>query len=261
MFSRPRIIPTLLIDDGDLIKTVQFGERTYLGDPVNAVKIFNRKGIDELSILDIAATRYKREPEYTLLKDIASEAFMPLSCGGGVDTLEQIHELLAIGYEKVIINTALVRNPRLITQAAEVFGCQSIVASIDAKRIDGDYCCYIADGTEKTKWKPIDLAKEAERLGAGEIIINSIDNDGMMKGYDIVLVRQISDSVDVPVIASGGAGGIADLKKVLTDGHAHAAAGGSMFVYYGKLKAVLITAPSEKELMEAGIYKIDGDEL
>lgn len=256
MFSRPRIIPTLLIDDGDLVKTIQFGSRTYLGDPVNAVKIFNRKGIDELSILDIGATKCNREPEYPLLRDIASEAFMPLSYGGGVDTLEQIRELLAIGYEKVVINTALVRNPKLITQASEIFGCQSIVASVDAKRIDGGCYCYIADGTEKTKWEPLDLAKEAECLGAGEIIINSIDNDGMMQGYDVALVRQISDSVNVPVIASGGAGGITDLKKVLADGHAHAAAGGSMFVYYGKLKAVLITAPSEKELMEAGIYKI-----
>jgi cyclase len=257
MFSRPRIIPTLLIDDRDLIKTVQFGKRTYLGDPVNAVKIFNRKGIDELSILDIGATKNKREPDYEILKDIASEAFMPLSYGGGITTLDQVHELLKIGYEKVVINTALVRNPELIAKSADQFGSQSIVASIDAKRIESDYKCFISDGTEETKWNPVDLAKEAECLGAGEIIINSIDNDGMMNGYDIDLVKSVADVVSIPVIAIGGASGINDLKTVLQEGHAHAAAGGSIFVYYGRLKAILITAPSEKELISAGIYKND----
>ncbi len=255
MFSRPRIIPTLLIDDRDLIKTVQFGTRTYLGDPVNAVKIFNRKGIDELSILDIGATRNQREPDYEILKDIASEAFMPLSYGGGITTLDQVHELLKTGYEKVVLNSSLVRNPELITKSADQFGSQSIVASIDAKKTGNGYKCFISDGTEESKRTPVDLAREAERLGAGEIIINSIDNDGVMKGYDIELVRSVSDAVSIPVIAIGGAGGINDLKSVLHEGHAHAAAGGSMFVYYGRLKAVLITAPSEKELISAGIYK------
>ncbi len=255
MYSRPRIIPTLLIDDRDLIKTIKFNKRTYLGDPVNAVKIFNRKGIDELSILDIGATKNNREPDYDLLKDIASEAFMPLSYGGGIRSLEQIHELLAIGYEKVVLNTSLVKNPELITKAAEQYGSQSIVASIDAKKVDSGYLCFISDGTEKTQWNPVDLVKEAERLGAGEIIINSIDNDGMMGGYDINLVRAVSDAVHIPVIAIGGAGNILDLKQVLSEGHAHAAAGGSMFVYYGKLKAVLITAPSEEELRKVGIYQ------
>lgn len=255
MFTRPRIIPTLLIDDRDLIKTVQFGKRTYLGDPVNAVKIFNRKGIDELSILDIGATKNGREPDYELLKDIASEAFMPLSYGGGIQTVEQIRNLLAIGYEKVVINTGLIRNPELVRLAAIQFGCQSIVASIDAKKINGAYKCFIADGSEKVDMEPVALAKHAEELGAGEIIINSIDNDGMMTGYDLSLVQNIASAVKVPVIAIGGAGGISDLEKVLHQGHAHAAAGGSMFVYYGKLKAVLITAPSEKELTDAGIYK------
>lgn len=257
MFSRPRIIPTLLIDDRDLIKTVQFDKRTYLGDPVNAVKIFNRKGIDELSILDIGATKNIREPDYEILKDIASEAFMPLSYGGGITTLDQVHELLKIGYEKVVIDTALVRNPELIVKSADQFGSQSIVASIDAKRIGSDYKCFISDGTEETKWNPVDLAKEAECLGAGEIIINSIDNDGMMNGYDIDLVKSVADVVSIPVIAIGGASGINDLKTVLQEGHAHAAAGGSIFVYYGRLKAILITAPSEKELISAGIYKND----
>lgn len=255
MFTRPRIIPTLLVDDKDLIKTIQFGKRTYLGDPVNAVKIFNRKGIDELSVLDIGATKNNREPDYELLRDIAGEAFMPLSCGGGIKTVDQVHDLLAIGYEKVVINTELVRNPQLITKAAELYGSQSIVASIDAKKVNGSYRCYIADGTERTEWSPIDLSKEAEKLGAGEIVLNSLNNDGMMTGYDIELVHSVADAVRIPVIAIGGAGGIQDLKRVLLEGHAHAAAGGSMFVYYGRLKAVLISAPSEQELTDAGIYK------
>lgn len=255
MFTRPRIIPVLLYDDRDLIKTINFKDRTYLGDPVNAVKIFNRKGIDELSVLDIGAAKNHREPDFELLKDIASEAFMPLSCGGGITNLEQVHELLAIGYEKVVINSELVRNPQLITKSAEAFGSQSIVASIDAKMIRGQYRCVINDGQEVTDKTPVDLAKEAERLGAGEIIINSIDCDGMMQGYDVELIRGVADSVKIPVTAIGGAGGIGDLKKALDEGHAHAAAGGSMFVYYGRLKAVLITAPSEEELTQVGIYK------
>lgn len=254
MYTRPRIIPTLLIDDRDLIKTVKFGRRTYLGDPVNAVKIFNRKGIDELSILDIGVTKNDHDPDYELLKDIASEAFMPLSYGGGIKTIDQIHDLLAIGYEKVVINTSLVKTPELITKAAGQFGTQSIVASIDAKKIGNGYKCFIEDGTEESSWEPAELAKEAEKLGAGEIVINSVDQDGMMNGYDIELIKKVADAVRIPVIAIGGAGKISDLKDAIREGHAHAAAGGSMFVFYGRLKAVLITAPSEEELVEAGIY-------
>lgn len=254
MFSRPRIIPVLLIDDRDMIKTVQFKEPTYLGDPINAVKIFNRKGVDELSILDISATKLNKEPDFEELKDIASEAFMPLSYGGGITQIEQVRELLAIGYEKVVINSALVRDPALITKAVELAGGQSVVASIDAKLINGKYCCAICDGQEMVDMSPIELAKKAESLGVGEILINSVDRDGVMKGYDIELVRSISSAVSVPVTACGGAGGVQDLKSVLQEGGAHAAAGGSMFVYYGRLKAVLITAPEEQELVEAGIY-------
>ena len=254
MFTRPRIIPVLLYDDRDLFKTINFKDRTYLGDPVNAVKIFNRKGIDELSVLDIVATKNNREPDFELLKDIASEAFMPLSCGGGITTVEQVHDLLSIGYEKVVINSELVRNPELVKKSAELFGSQSIVASIDAKKVDGVYKCVIADGTDIINRSPIELAEEAEKLGAGEIILNSVDNDGMMQGYDLDLVRNVVDTVKIPVIALGGAGGIDDLKKVIVEGHAHAAAGGSMFVYYGRLKAVLITFPDESELKKAKIY-------
>ena len=255
MFTRPRIIPVLLVDDRDLIKTVNFKERTYLGDPVNAVKIFNRKRIDELAVLDIGAAKKGNEPDYVLLKDIASEACMPLSCGGGITSVDQVHELLALGYEKVVINTSLVRKPEIITDSAKLFGSQSIVASIDAKSVDGKYKCVIEDGSQIVDSSPPDLARKAEQLGAGEIIINSVDRDGMMQGYDIELVKEVVGSVKIPVTAIGGAGGIKDLKTVLHEGHAHAAAGGSMFVYYGRLKAVLITAPSEEELTGIGIYQ------
>ncbi len=243
-----------MIDDRDCIKTVQFGERTYLGDVVNAVKIFNRKGIDELAILDIGATKNHRDPDFELLKDIASEAFMPLSCGGGVTAIEQVHKLLAIGYEKVVINTGLIKNPDMVREAVRLYGSQSIVASIDARIVDGDYKSVICDGQQVIDKHPRDLAIEAERMGCGEIIINSIDRDGMMQGYDLKLVKMIADAVKVPVTAIGGAGGINDLKQVIQEAGAHAAAGGSMFVFYGRLRAVLITAPSEKELTEAGVY-------
>lgn len=255
MYNRPRIIPVLLIDNQDLVKTVNFKSPTYLGDPINAVKIFNIKGIDELSILDISATKNNKEPDWDLLKDIASQAFMPLSYGGGIKNIEQIKQLFKIGYEKVVINSSFVENPSLIKEASNYAGSQSVVVSIDAKLVNDEYKAVINDGSKIIEKSPVELAKEAEKLGAGEIFINSIDKDGMMNGYDIELVKQVSEAVNIPVIACGGAGGVKDLKEVLSQTKAHAAAGGSMFVYYGRLKAVLIQAPSEKELIEEGIYK------
>lgn len=254
-YTRPRIIPVLLIDNRDLMKTVQFKNPVYLGDPVNAVKIFNRKRIDEMVVLDISATRQNTEPDFELLEDISSQAFMPLGYGGGIKTIEQIKRLLFIGYEKIIINTELVKHPKLIEEAVKLTGSQSIVASIDAKLIDGEYKCVICDGRKLVNVSPEKLAKRAERLGAGEILINSLDRDGMRKGYDITLVKKVADAVSIPVTACGGARGIRDLKQVLIKGGAHAAAGGSMFVFYGKWKAVLITAPSEEELIKEGIYR------
>ena len=254
MFLRPRIIPVLLIDDRDLIKTINFKKPTYLGDPVNALKIFNRKGIDEMAVLDISASKKGNEPDFELLTDMASEAFMPLSYGGGIKTLEQVRKLLAIGYEKVVLNTALVEDEQLVRDAVALAGSQSVVASIDAKLVKGQYRCVICDGTKVIDMSPVDLAKKAQELGVGEIFLNSVDRDGMMSGYDTTLIKSVADAVTIPVTACGGAGGISDLKTALEEGHAHAAAGGSMFVYYGRLKAVLITAPTEQELTEAGIY-------
>lgn len=244
----------MLLDDRDLVKTKQFKDPTYLGDPVNAVKIFNLKGIDEMAILDISATRRGVEPDYQELEDIASQAFMPLSYGGGIRTVEQAKKILGLGYEKIVLNTEFVKNPELVKQCVDLAGSQSVVASIDAKMIGGQYYAIIGDGRIRTNDDPVELARRAERLGCGEIFLNSVDQDGMMDGYDINLVRSVADAVDIPVTACGGAGGVRDLKKVLKDGYAHAAAGGSMFVFYGRLHAVLITAPSERELSEAGIY-------
>lgn len=254
MFNRPRIIPVLLIDDRDLIKTINFKKPTYLGDPVNALKIFNRKGIDEMAVLDISASKRGVEPDFELLTDMASEAFMPLSYGGGIKTLDQVRKLLAIGYEKVVLNTSLVEDEQLVKDAVALAGSQSVVASIDAKLVKGQYKCVICDGTKVIDMTPVELAKHAEELGVGEIFLNSIDRDGMMSGYDTKLINEVVEAVGIPVTACGGAGGISDLKDALQNGHAHAAAGGSMFVFYGRLKAVLITAPTEEELTEAGIY-------
>jgi len=255
MYHRPRIIPILLIKNHDLVKTIRFTNPRYLGDPINAVKIFNGKNVDELCVLDITASSEKKEPNFDYLKDIAGEAFMPLSYGGGITSLEQIKKILRMGYEKVIINTAFYNNPELVKSASRYAGSQSVVVSIDVNTdFFGKMRCYSTDGTVKTKFAPIEAAQLAELLGAGELILNSINNDGIMCGYDIEMIKSIVDSVSIPVTACGGAKDISDIKKVLFEGKAHAAAAGSMFAYYGREKAVLINFPDENELLDAGIY-------
>lgn len=255
MYHRPRIIPTLLLDGGMMVKTVKFKNPRYLGDIINAVRIFNNKGVDELCILDISATRRAEAPDMELLYDIATEAFMPLSYGGGICEIEQVKKLFRSGFEKVIFNTALAKNPKLIQDAVGFAGSQSIVASIDVKsEMFGEYC-YIESGSVKTGRTPVEMARYAERLGVGEIVLTSIGDEGSMKGYNIKLVRGVADAVDIPVIANGGAGCIEDFREALSAGHADAVAAGSMFVYYGKNRAVLITVPSEAELTDIGIYK------
>ena len=256
LYHRPRVIPCLLLDQRDMVKTVKFSKPRYLGDPVNAVKIFNNKGVDELCILNIRASRDKTGPDMGLLKEIASEAFMPLSYGGGISDIRQIEELFAIGYEKVIMNTALIHKPELIMEAVRFAGSQSIVASIDVKTdLFGKTACWVNDGTEKVNISPVELALRAQKLGAGEILLNAIHCDGMMQGYDLRLIRQVTSSVQVPVIACGGARDIHDFKKAIEEGGAHAVAAGSLFVYYGPHRAVLITAPGEQELVDIGLFK------
>lgn len=255
MYTRPRIIPCLLLDENNgLVKTIQFRKPKYIGDPINAVKILNNKSVDELCILGISVTKKKSEIAWELLEDIATEAFMPLSYGGGVRTLDDVKRLFSIGYEKVLFNTAIFKNPRLIEEAVAYAGSQSIVASIDVKsNFLNKSSCWIQCGLKNTKESPASIAKRVESLGVGEVLLNSIDRDGMMQGYDIELVKSVVDVVSVPVIACGGAGCIEDIKAVIHEGHAHAAAAGSMFVYYGRYKAILITYPTEKELG----YRID----
>ena len=256
MFHRPRLIPCLLLSEGNLVKTRKFKDPVYLGDPINAVKIFSEKCVDELCIQDIQASQTAAEPDFALLSEIATEAFMPLSYGGGITTIEQIRRLFHIGFEKVILNTAWQDNPALLAQAASLFGSQSIVASIDVKQdVLRRNRCVTCDGTRAVEGSPVELARRAQDAGAGEILLNSVDRDGAMQGYDLKLVKSVADAVQVPVIACGGAGGAQDMALALSQGDAHAVAAGSMYVFYGPRRAVLIHVPEEKELIELGIYQ------
>ena len=256
--QRPRIIPCLLLSGEQLVKTKKFKHPTYLGDPMNAVRIFNEKGVDELCIQDIEASKAGREINFDLLGNIASEAFMPLCYGGGIHTLSQAERLFRIGFEKVMINTALVENSALISEIAQRVGSQSVMASIDATRDGlGHWCVAIRGGSKRVSVSPRDLALRAQALGAGEVLLNCIPQDGMRKGYQLALVREVASALAIPLIACGGAGSAEDLAAVLHQGGAHAAAAGSLFVYYGPLQAVLIHMPEESELKNAGVYGND----
>lgn len=247
---RIRVIPTLLISNNRLVKTIKFKKETYIGDPINAIKIFNDKEVDELVVLDIRSTRDNIPPNYALIEQFASECFMPLAYGGGISSLDQVHKVFGLGVEKIIINSAALTND-LITSAAAFYGSQSIVASIDVdKSVFGKYVVSTIGGTHKLKTSPVDYARELEKRGAGEIILNSIFKDGLMTGYDYKLIHSISESVNIPVVACGGAGSISDLKDAIVIGKASAVAAGSMFVYNGKHKAVLINYPNQEKLVQ-----------
>ncbi len=253
MYKKPRIIPCLLINDGNLVKTKKFSNPNYLGDPINAVKIFNEEEADELCLLDISSHRNGRI-NFELLNDIVSEAFMPLGYGGGITTLDEAKKLFRLGFEKLIFNTTLVTNPILIKDVVAYAGAQSVVASIDVKNtILGGKTCFIDCGKKNTKKKCVEYLKEIEKLGVGEIFINSIDRDGMMKGYDIELIKSVTSNTNLPVIACGGAGKLQDLYDAIYKGGAHAVAAGSIFVYYGPRNAVLINYPKEEELKKVGL--------
>lgn len=251
---RTRVIPCLLLKGQGLVKTVNFTNPKYIGDPINAVKIFNDKEVHELVFLDITASTEKRSPRLDYISDIASECFMPLAYGGGIRTIKQAEDIFNRGVEKVIINSCAVKNPSFIHELADQFGSQSIVVSIDVKKnFLVNYQTYICSGTTKTRWDPVAWAQEAERLGAGEIFLNSIDRDGTMKGYDIPLIKSVTVAVSIPVIACGGAGTVEDFGKAVHYGGASAVAAGSMFVYYGKHRAVLINFPVDDEFKSAGL--------
>jgi cyclase len=243
-----RIIPCLLLRNNGLVKTIKFRDSIYVGDPVNAVKIFNEKEVDELIFLDIDATRYNKEPSFELIQNIASECFMPFAYGGGIQSLNQIEKLIKSGAEKIIINTQAFLQRSFIHQAVDMFGSSTIVVSIDVKK--GFFernTVYIKGGTQDTGKNPVEYAVELEDLGVGEILINSIDRDGVMDGYDIELIKDIALAIKIPVIACGGAGKLSDFREAVIQGGASAVAAGSFFVFHGKRRAVLITYPSYKE--------------
>ena len=243
---RPRIIPILLIRNKGVIKTIKFKNETYIGDPMNAIKIFNDLEADELIVLDIEASLKNRVISSDLVNRITEEAFMPVAIGGGINSQEDARKILSLGAEKIIINSASVLKPTVVSDISQKFGNQSIVVSIDVKHnFLKKKKVAIHRGTRLTSIDPIDHAKKMEKLGAGEIMINAIANDGLMTGYDTTLISEISKAVNIPVIACGGAGSLEDLKLVCSEGNASAAAAGSIFVYYGSRKGVLINYPSK----------------
>jgi cyclase len=246
MFST-RVIVVLTIMDGGLYRTKAFKSPSYVGDPLNAIRIFNDKEVDELLVLDISPKRIMTDEKFKLYANMASQAFMPTSFGGGLTSLEQMEKLFFCGYDKVVINTSTVENPALVSDAASKFGTQSVVASIDVggKLFGGDVVC-VNLGKKKTNLSPVDHARRCEELGAGEVLIRSIAHDGMMQGYDTELIAKVASAVSVPVVGAGGAGTIEDLSRALEAG-AQSVSAGSMFVYHGKHRAVLINYPGPDE--------------
>lgn len=246
---RPRIIPCLLVHNKGLVKTVRFSTPKYVGDPINAVKIFNEKEVDELLVLDIDSTVEKKEPDYQMIKNLATECRMPFCYGGGVSNAEQVKRIIKLGVEKVAISSAAIQNPNVISEMAKEVGSQSIVFVMDVKKNpkSGNYEIYTHNGKINTGLNPIDFSKTMEDQGIGEISINSIDNDGMMKGYDIELIKMVRRSVSVPITALGGAGKINDIENLINEFGIIGAAAGSLFVFKGIYKAVLINYPSRNE--------------
>lgn len=247
---RPRVIPILLLKNLGLVKSVKFKKYNYIGDPINAVKIFNDLKTDELVFLDITANRENRKISLDFVRNVGAEANMPFGVGGGIKTVNDIREIINAGAEKVILNTYAFERPDFVKEAVNEFGSSTIVVSIDVKKtIFGGKKVFVKSGKQKTKYSPIEYALMIEQLGAGEIIINSIDQDGTMEGFDIDLIREISESVTIPVVAAGGAGTTDDLSDAVNNGNATAVAAGSMFVYHGPRRAVLINYPTKEELL------------
>lgn len=243
-----RVIPCLLMRNAGLVKTVRFKNARYIGDPINAVRIFNDKEVDELVFLDIGSAKQRGGPDFALLADIASEAFMPFAYGGGITSLEHVKRLYGLGVEKVILNSAAADQPQLVSAAAALAGSSGVVVSIDVRRNwMGKYCVCVDSGTRELQREPAAYARAMEQLGAGEILLNAIDRDGTMDGYDLELVRRVCAAVSIPVVAAGGAGTLSHFRQA-ADAGASALAAGSMFVFHGKHNAVLITYPEYDEL-------------
>ena len=246
---RPRIIPCLLVQKAGLVKTLGFKEPKYVGDPINAVKIFNEKEADELIVLDIDATANNAEPDYKMIANLAAESRMPLCYGGGVRTPEQAKRIIGLGVEKVAISSAAIKNSDLISRIAEEIGRQSVVIVIDVKKrlFSKDFDVWINNGKENTKLNALEFAVRAAELGAGEIVINSIDNDGKMKGYDVAFAARVREAVKIPITILGGAGSLVDMRELFIKCGIVGAAAGSLFVFKGVYKAVLINYPNPQE--------------
>lgn len=246
---RPRIIPCLLIKDGGLVKTVQFGKPKYVGDPINAVRIFNEKTVDELMVVDIDATVQGREPDYELIRNLAAECRMPLCYGGGVRTADQFQRIIGLGVEKIAIGAAAVQTPQLVSEAATRVGRQSIVAVMDVKKtgLFRRYQVFTHNGTKETGLDPVSFAKRLEAEGAGEVVVNCIDSDGLMNGYDIEIIARVREAIGLPMTVLGGAGSLQDIEALIRRFGIIGAAAGSLFVFKGKYRAVLINYPSPTE--------------
>lgn len=245
---RIRVIPVLLIDKRRLVKTVRFTDPVYIGDPINAVKIFNEKEVDEIIILDISATRNSTEPDFELLSDLANEAFMPFAYGGGIKTIEHVRRLISMGIEKVILNSSVYENKSLISSIASEFGSQSVVVSIDVKKNWlGKLRAYSHNGRKEIKSEISELLSSVQQNGCGEIMLQNIDRDGTYKGYSLDVIKQLSPLINVPWISCSGASSVNDFEKAISAG-ASAVAAGSLFVYYGPQKGVLINYPDQASL-------------
>ncbi len=252
---RPRIIPSLLIHENGLVKTVNFKNPKYVGDPINAVKIFNEKAVDELAIFDIDATVLGKEPNYSLIERLASQSMMPLCYGGGVKTVEQAQRIFSLGIEKIALSSAVLQNPKLITEISDRVGAQSVIVVLDVKKkLLGGYEVYTHNGKKTIGINPFKFVEEAQKLGAGEIVINSIDKDGVMKGYDMDLIAKVREKISLPMTVLGGAGSMSDVEKVIEKHGVIGVAAGSLFVFKGPYKAVLINYPTQLEKNK--IFKI-----
>ena len=248
---RPRITPCLLIRDGGLVKTRQFSDDKYIGDPINAVKIFNEKAVDELIVIDIDATRLNREPDYTLIQRLADESRMPICYGGGIKHTGQAERIVQMGVEKVAISSEILSKPELIRDIGQAVGHQSVVGVLDVKKnfVRG-YSVYTHNGVKRVGGSVIDWIKRLQNNGIGEILINSIDRDGMQNGYDLELVNKIKDQFTVPSTFLGGASSMEDIGKLITTRGIGGCAAGSLFVFKGKYRAVLINYPSLQEKID-----------
>lgn len=255
---RPRIIPCLLVRDKGLVKTVKFSNDKYVGDPINAVRIFNEKEVDELIVLDIDAAVNGAEPDMKMIERLAAECRMPLCYGGGVKTAAQARNIIGLGVEKVAISSAAVENPSLVTEVAREIGRQSVVVVLDVKKklFGGKYEIWTHNARKNTHINPVEFAQQLEQMGAGEIVLNSIDNDGTMKGYDLALVEKVRAATTVPMSVLGGAGSLQDIAGLISKFGIIGAAAGSLFVFKGAYKAVLINypSPSEKDTLIQGAY-------